>query len=98
MTTKTHNFIDLPDLIGMKIECAHCHLVIVVPLEKADRYPLQCPNCNELWGKPAINQKPTKTYVDNFVSALAALKREVEGDLGFTFSLEVSGLSSGDKD
>lgn len=90
MTSKTHNFIELSDLIGMKMECGHCHLLIVIPLDKADRYPMQCPNCNEVWMVPHGEGRSIKDHIDEFRVHLSALKRVLAGSGKFTFALEVS--------
>lgn len=90
MTSTTHNFIELSDLIGIKMECAHCHLLIVIPLERADRIPQQCPNCYEMWMLPMGDGKSVREHIDEFRIHLSALKRVLEGTDKFKFSLELS--------
>jgi Zn finger protein HypA/HybF involved in hydrogenase expression len=49
MTAERRILITLKDLIGMEFECGHCHARYSVALNRVDRMPAICPNCNERW-------------------------------------------------
>jgi hypothetical protein len=93
MTSETYNFIDLSDLIGMKMECTACRSAMIIPFEEARKEaPQRCPNCGEHWGNGNPSARPTSNFIAMVFQSVAALKRELGSDspVGFTFSLEVS--------
>jgi DNA-directed RNA polymerase subunit RPC12/RpoP len=101
MTSRTRNFIELADLIGLHMECDNCDATLTAPLNKQDRdMPENCPNCGHRWGsKPAPNGKQTKEYVAEFAVHLRALQVEMAGDSrGFMLTFEVSSPASNGQD
>ena len=77
MTAERRILIALGDLIAMEFECPHCHARYSVALNRVDRLPTMCPNCNERWvseTQSASDKLPDITTLRRFVGCLQEVK------------------------
>lgn len=61
----------------MEFECPHCHARYSVPLNRVDRLPTMCPNCNERWvseTQTANDKLPEIAILRRFVGCLQEMK------------------------
>lgn len=51
MTTQTQKFIEPSDIIGLRLECAKCHAILLLPIsgEIEVKRLYVCPNCERPW-------------------------------------------------
>jgi hypothetical protein len=51
MTTQTKTFIELSDIIGLKVECGGCHSTVTIPIGRKMGFKGMghCQNCGEAW-------------------------------------------------
>jgi hypothetical protein len=94
MTSQTKKFIELSDIVGLRIQCKHaeCHATLLLPiLTKLDREKLLvCPYCQRPW-----TRLPTGSTIENTVEECARAISKLSSALndpsfrGFALSLEI---------
>jgi hypothetical protein len=93
MTHQTTHFMDSSEILGLRVECKHCHMALSLPKSYADTRVenfRRCPNCNEPWTELS-NGIGLENAVKRFITAL----REFEGamqchaDKGFSLAIEI---------
>jgi hypothetical protein len=78
-------FVEMSDVLALRIECAECHGSISFPLNQLQRLNalITCPVCAASWN----NQGDWKATVSTFANALGALRNWQKPQL--TLSLEI---------
>lgn len=92
MTSQTRTLIEPSDICAIDLECPHCALRVIYPLDKIDRLSASCPNCYEPWfapNSPDIHPE-TKQPIDRLKEAILGL-RNVSG---VRIRLEIKGQNS----
>jgi hypothetical protein len=85
MTAEVKYFLDVDDVLAVRLECSVCHVSSSFPLAKLTCAPQNCPHCNADW----IDADTTE---EKAISAfLVSLSRAAEALQGrpFRLSLEV---------
>ncbi len=101
MTSRTRQYIELQDLLGLRFECKHCETSVEVSFNHLTDLPSQCSNCGQTWmAKPQGDMSASQTYsrLGQFVSAYKAMTAELEGQYAiakFSLSLEITAISMG---
>jgi hypothetical protein len=92
MTKTTQIFIDLPDLKGLRLNCAMCSAVLILSFSDQRAVPSACPNCKAHWGSLNRDTRPTADYLTGLRDALKAASDAVRDaqTVNFSVSLEVS--------
>lgn len=107
MTQVLKQFIELDDVIALRVECSHCKASLTLPLNSVSfKIPQMCPSCQSDWYEGYGNGRNMGDVIASFVAEVKRLRRALEDKspvtLGFTLDLEVSGLSGaralGDRD
>jgi hypothetical protein len=87
------HYIDLSDLLGLRMECKECHASLELPMARnGSRVPLACPNCKAEWfdqyAQPNIGG-----LIAGFVEQFKYLKNAFDQSptAHFTMTLEISG-------
>jgi hypothetical protein len=52
MTSQTKKFIEIPDIIAFRFECADCHTCATIPTDNFQKMPRACVNCGAEWAIP----------------------------------------------
>ncbi len=72
MTRQVKQYIELSDIIGIRLECNHCKTTLSFPL--SERFDFQkiidCPSCGRTW----VSEPMGPTVVPEIESAIASLK------------------------
>jgi hypothetical protein len=98
MTTETKTFIELSDIIGIKVECGNCHSTVTIPVEQKMNFKGmgQCHNCGEAWLSLAMtNKEPEMAACASAILAASETLKHWQETLkthqtkGFTLSLEI---------
>ncbi len=98
MTTQTKTFIELSDIIGLRLECKNCGCSLLLEIEKdsgtinnlmADNNVLlnQCPTCAHAWAQ-TIRGTAGDSEIKEFFRAMRILKK-LESRYGCALSLEI---------
>jgi hypothetical protein len=97
MTSHTKHYIDLSDIVALRLECKHCRGTISLPIHSEIRAQSlrACPNCNEHWA--SLHQGANmEIAITNLVDTLkdfelAFRKRsEFSQEGGFLLSVEIN--------
>jgi hypothetical protein len=101
MTEQTKRFIELSDIVGLRLTCKQCGSSLSVPRDKLSRLPVNCVNCMAEWD--AYNSDDLQRKITALIDAMNVMGRLSERK-GFTFTVELSpapradeGRASGDK-
>ncbi|MDE2103736.1 MAG: hypothetical protein KGL39_41245 [Patescibacteria group bacterium] len=100
MTMRAQHYIEVSDILAIRLECKNCGASVSFPIAKDLRFEAlnACPNCSAPWlGFPASST--ITPAVSDFAAAIAktaSVLKEWDNTLatvhqkGFAFSLEVS--------
>jgi hypothetical protein len=91
MTTQTKNFIELSDIIALRIDCKKCKTISVFPFEEFRDIPQSCPNCEQEF--IGFNDNVTKHTIRDFMKAIRAVSSLTEKGQ-FSFSMEIANVNS----
>jgi hypothetical protein len=96
MTSQTQKFIELSDILALKLECKHCGSALAIPSSRdmAGREDIgklsTCPVCRMPWA--SLGGSTYEPLIVKFVSALNEIRRTFkDAPIGFTLTFEVSG-------
>ncbi|MGA7766824.1 MAG: hypothetical protein WCA27_11450 [Candidatus Sulfotelmatobacter sp.] len=86
MTAEVKYYLDLDDVLAVRLECSACHVSSSFPLAKLTRAPHECPYCHADWVIPqTAEEKGITTFLQGLRAAIDALKGRP-----FKLSLEVN--------
>ncbi len=87
MTRQTKHFIEVSDIVGIRLECKNCGSSLLISLGKTGRLLLTCANCNhELWEDiEGLAQKG----IQQLIAAIKTIERVIENQR-VKFSLEIN--------
>lgn len=95
MTTQMKRYIELSDVLTLKLDCKACGSVLQVPLSRNMSAPEErlkldrCPMCLAEWA--SLNGSTYQPSIAKFSSALKELARIMESEvLGFDLWIEIS--------
>jgi hypothetical protein len=95
MTSQTQKFIELSDILALKLECKHCESVLAIPssrdmARREDVGKLSiCPVCQRPWA--TLGGATYEPLIAKFVSALNEMRNAFkDAPIGFTLTLEIS--------
>jgi hypothetical protein len=90
MTTKTNQYADPNDILGLRFECRNCRALVVLPLSQIiGGIPKICFNCKSLWSATA--SRNVSDALEMLVSAIRQFQQFNENPtMGFAFSLELT--------
>jgi len=98
MTAQLKHFIDISDIVSLRMQCRHCEATLSLPIsEKMEVQPLRtCPSCNEPWASlPSGNT--IENPITDLAKAIKVLERVKQArdewakdpNRGFSISLEI---------
>ncbi len=87
MTSQTKQFIEVSDLLGVRLECKYCGGSLLISLRKTVTLPLTCVNCNSDWFDDPDSL--ARGAIGNFVGVVKKLGSLLEKQ-GVKFSIEVT--------
>ncbi len=93
MTEQTKRFIELADIIGLRLSCKQCGSSLSIPREKLARLPNLCVNCETEWD--AFNSDEMQKKITALVDAMNVITRLSERKT-FALTLELSPVIRGD--
>lgn len=96
MTKQTKHYIELTDILALRLECKQCHAALtLLPGDIENRILSVCPSCHYSWA--VLSETSYAALFSEFASALGRLTRTLYGHkqmppapLGFTLTLEIS--------
>jgi len=99
MTQTVKHFIDLNDLVALRVQCNECGASLALPIRNQSfSVPQNCPSYKADWYQKNGSQINMSDVIATFVSELKRVKRLLsehpKEPLGFTLDVEVSGLPS----
>jgi len=86
MTAEVKYFIDVDDILAIRLECSVCHVSSSFPLAKLVRAPHECPHCRADWIFP---QTAEEEAISRFLSSLRGAAEALKGR-PFKLSLQVN--------
>ena len=99
MTSETKRFIELSDIIGLRLKCSSCECSLLLDTQK-EGGPIdnlmasnnatlsKCPTCGEGWTQFRERGEPWDSDIKDLLRKLRLLKR-VEKNFGCSLSLEI---------
>jgi hypothetical protein len=97
MTSETKHFIELSDVIALRLKCRHCNAELHVTLDELPRTDGAlsiCPNCKRPWATIHHNEFVPHDYqkeLVGFMDVLLETKTIVANkNLGFTLTLGIN--------
>jgi len=85
MTAEVKYYLDLDDVLAIRLDCSVCHVSSSFPLAKLNRAPHECPHCHTDWVIPqTAEEKAVTTFLQGLRGTIEALKGR-----SFKMSLEV---------
>lgn len=85
MTAEVKYYLDVDDILAVRLECSSCHVSSSFPLAKMTQMPNECPHCRAEWVLPTTStEKITNAFLLSLGRAAEALKGQ-----RFKLSLEV---------
>jgi len=85
MTAEVKYFLDLGDILAVRLECGECHVRSSFPVTKLTRMRQSCPHCNADWVFPDTAAEKT---INAFLASLSRAAEMLQGQ-PFKLSLEV---------
>jgi len=85
MTAEVKYYLDLDDVLAVRLECSACHVSSSFPLAKLTRMPHECSQCKADWVFPDTNEEKA---ISAFLVSLARVGDVLKGR-SFKLSLEV---------
>lgn len=73
MTLEKRCLIEFSDIVGVELECSHCHTKTTFPSFNLEKLSSQCQNCRELFFDPRTGLLQTFAELGNMI---AAVRRE----------------------
>jgi ribosomal protein S27AE len=100
MTTQTKTFIELPDILAVRVECGKCHSTVTMPIARNMNFAgmKRCPNCGNAW--LAVEMSSIEPQIKACAESIRATVDELKnwqktlstmGSDGFSLSLEIKG-------
>ena len=100
MTTQTKIFIELADIIGLRLQCNTCKCSLAMETEDEtgtvnnllagnNTVLLKCPTCGANWTEPASRQAVADTSLKELFRKLQDVKRAERG-FGCSITLEIA--------
>lgn len=88
MTSQTKKFVELSDIIGLRIECGHCGSTVITPVLSFENTPQRCSNC----GTPFVGLDSPRAVADSLGSLISAFKtvQRIADHYKFKFSVEIA--------
>jgi hypothetical protein len=86
MTAEVKYYLDVDDILAVRMECAACHVSSSFPLATLSRAPHECPYCHNDWVLPQTSEEQAIT---RFLSSLRGAAEALKGR-PFKLSLEVN--------
>jgi len=92
MTVQAKHFIELSDIIGIRLRCAECSAELLLPLahEIKVKKLRNCPHCNANWTTNGTSIEQEIEEVMRHVQILANLLRGIGFKAGFSLALEIN--------
>jgi hypothetical protein len=87
MTNQTKQFIEMSDILAVRLECKDCGSSLLVALGKTVRPPYVCPNCNVPWWDDP--DSPALKALDSFLVGIKRIGPLMKNQ-SVALSLEVS--------
>ncbi len=98
MTTQTKLFIELSDILSVRVECGKCHSTVTIPLAANMTFGglRRCSNCGTAW--LAVEMSSIEDQIKNCATAIRTTVDELRnwhktltmlGSEGFSLSLEL---------
>jgi hypothetical protein len=100
MTSETKRFIELSDIVGLRLLCRSCGCSLLVDIEREDgpvvnlissttSTLMKCPTCGEGWTQfRERGGDPWDSEVKEFLRKMRFL-RQIESKFGFALALEI---------
>lgn len=98
MTSQTKRFIEVSDIVGVRLECKKCGCALLLGLshkdaianllEPANKILSTCPTCGGIWASLPNGLLAFDTEIKDFFRRMEQIK-EIESKFGFRLSLEV---------
>jgi hypothetical protein len=85
MTAEVKYYLDVDDILAVRLDCSACHVSSSFPLKKLSRAPHECPHCHADWVMP---QTAEEEAISRFLSSLRGAAEALKGR-PFKLSLEV---------
>jgi hypothetical protein len=103
MTSQTKTFIELSDILGLRLQCKACGCALLLNTEvdggaienvlSANNTVLaKCPTCGEIWAQNSRQSAAWDSDIKDFVRKIRDL-RKIEPAFGCVFSLEIRDMS-----
>jgi ribosomal protein S27AE len=98
MTTQTKTFIELSDILSVRVECGKCHSTVTIPIDRKMSFSGMghCPNCGEAWlqAGPTTKEPEMKACFEMIRATADILKNwqetlTVMQSKGFSLTLEI---------
>jgi len=87
MTAEVKYYLDLDDVLAIRLDCLACHVSSSFPIRKLSKLPAVCPHCKEQeWVKPDTDLAQTTS---DFLLSLGHMADALRGQ-NFTMRLEVN--------
>lgn len=90
MTSQTRRFIELADVLGLHLECKHCHTALSLPMPETTlgkRVLASCPTCQRDW--IVLNGTSYEEAFKNFIESVKRLARHLDGEYAAPFGCSV---------
>jgi hypothetical protein len=87
---QTKCFIELSDILSLKLGCKKCGAVCQLPFDDYRDMPYMCVNCEAQFAE--LNDKQVKPAMKELVRAIRSVKKLAEAG-NFNFSLEITSQS-----
>ena len=100
MTTQTKTFIQLADILSVRVECGKCHSTVTIPIGRSMNFGgmRRCSNCGNAW--LAVEMASIEQKVNACAESIRATADDLRnwqntldtmGSAGFSLSLEIKG-------
>lgn len=98
MTTQTKTFIELSDILSVRVECGKCHSTVTIPIDRKMSFDGlgHCHNCGSPWLNLEMTSKVSEiaACANAILAASDVMKNWQEvlkgsGNRGFSLALEI---------
>lgn len=86
MTSQTKLFIEISDVLAIRLECKKCGASLIMSLAESVQLPRACINCNHDWWDDV--DKSAQDGIRELLAAVKKIERAIEKQ-GVKFSLEI---------
>jgi uncharacterized paraquat-inducible protein A len=93
MTVQARHFIDLSDIVGIRLLCSECGIEVLLPFTgelKVKKFR-NCPHCNATWTTNGTSIEPTIEEALRTIRIVADLLHHTPG---FSLTLEIKAAKS----